>query len=491
MAEATATARELYGLVGIAGLCVALPAAAIREAVPCPAALEPFPETCRGLAGAIDLRGQLIPVLDLAALLSGADAGGPTPIVVILRQGSSVFGVLAEAIHGVSLIGAERIDPLDFGTAGHQSLVTATFHLGSRSGVLLDLPAVAALPGLPVCTDRVGTDRRQALAEEPTLILKVGGLRCALPAGCVDATVPWQDLAPAPLDDPMWIALLPYKGAQIPVVDTLALLDHGALPAGRRSGAAVVLRVARGEEAEPAGRGLVALLIGSVDDIVRFAAEAVLPLPAGTPGTVLARGVVQREDGPSLLLDATALASDGRLVKLGQIEQRDGEASAGPGATGAAGPGRASQEPFLVFAVGTADYAVQLGIVEEILPAGQPLVPLPSGGKGMLGLFPRRGAAVPLVELASCLGTGSADAPGEGDGFIMVIRFERGGQRLRIGYRIDALRSVDRTVPQRLASDSGRSLGLLDTTIRLGSGAACSVLDLAAIAQDILVSAAG
>lgn len=480
----------LYGLVRLAGSCVALPAAVIREVVPLPASLDPFPATRPDIIGAMDLRGQLIPVLDLAASLTGH---GTTPeagsIVVVLRHEESVCGILAEGISGVRMLDAEAIGHLRI--AGEQgSLVKATFHHEGLRGIILDIAALASAPGLPLCEDR--TARRDLLRtdHEPTLIFTLGGIRCALPAGCVDASLPWHDLPPAPIDDPLWIAMMPYKGVEIPALDTVALLGHGTMAPGRR-GAAIVLRTVRygGLAEEGGGRGLVALLIDSVDDIVRLGADAVTPLVAGVPGAAFARGLVPSAHGPCLLIDPERLTTDPRLELLGAIEQNGaqgaGRFGTAPEGTAHGAPGAA--RPFLVFTLGPAPFSVPLHVVEEILPADQDLVSLPDNDTGMIGVFARRGQALPMIDLARCLGV-----PGDGEGgFVVVARFDRDGETMRIGCRVDGLRSVERVVAQRIERGgiTAPALGMLALTIRLEDGAACTVLDLEGIAHKLLTPA--
>ncbi|WP_068073607.1 chemotaxis protein CheW [Novosphingobium lentum] len=519
-ADATDPARGLFGLIRLAGLCVAIPAIAIREVVPCPATLDRFPATRPDVVGAIDLRGQLIPVLDLTRALAASTAvtvDAAAPIAVILRHEGKVFGVLAEGIEGVSLIDDSAIGALSIGAAlscentTARPLVSSTFHQGDRRGMLLGLDAVCGLPGLPRSDDRAGQHNRARMVDEPTLVFTLNDLRCALPTGCVDATLPWQDLVPAPVEDSLWIAMLPYKGADIPVVDTVALLGHGAMEPGRRRGAAIVLRTTPPQASESTGAGpgfgLVALLIDSVDDIVRFDADAVTLLPQGTPGTRFARGLVQRGEGSCLLLDAERLKQDARLCQLGTIEQRPGT-GASKGALSAASvsaqctkvtttaepaegaEGADARKPYLVFGLGDCDFSVPLDIVDEILPASLDVVPLPDGGTGMIGLFSRRGLAVPLIDLGSHL-----HIPGAAEGrFVVVARFMRGAEILRAGFRVDALRSVERAVVQRLKplsrdkADRRTPHNMMERTIRIDNGSTCCVLDLAEMAHALVLS---
>ncbi len=90
-----------YGLFAIGGSCVALPLTAVREVTPCPPELAELPTTAPGLLGAVNLRGQVIAVLDLPAIGEPTRAGARRVIVVILHEGR-LLGLAVDAVHGVS-----------------------------------------------------------------------------------------------------------------------------------------------------------------------------------------------------------------------------------------------------------------------------------------------------------------------------------------------------------------------------------------------------
>lgn len=504
-ADATpSAAHDLHGLIRVKGLFVAIPVEAIREVVPCPARFDPFPPTRPDLIGAMDLRGQLIPVLDLASELGlGASHNNDdaAAIVVILRTRGHVFGMLAEAIEGVTALTADALEPLGFGSGS--ATFSTTFHLGAQRGVVLDVPVLASLPGLPLTGDRIGRQTHRASGHEPTLVFSAGGLACALSAGCVDASLPEQPLLPAPSDDPVWIGMLSYKGAEIPVVDTLHLLGHTSDLASRRRGAAIVVRV---PDSGRTGRGFVALLIDGVDDIIRLRPDSIRPLlQTSVTGAGLSLGIVETAQGPCLLIDAARLVGDPQLKLLGGIEQRaEAEqdntalragaaadtgahtgASTGTG-TGATGPHHAQRKPYLVFTLADATFAVDLDKVEEILPRPQAVVPMPADRGGVQGLFSHRGQAVPLFDLAHGLGLGRE--PPAGSSFAIVTRLDQGGTVRRAAFCVDALCSVERVAIQRLRGERQPPAGVPEATIRLAEGRACTVLDLPELGERMLAA---
>ncbi|WP_226016662.1 chemotaxis protein CheW [Novosphingobium sp. FKTRR1] len=511
---------SLHGLILVAGLLTATPIAMIREVVPRPPALQPFPSHRREVRGAIDLRGQRIPVIDLAAVLGLPvnDDPASSPVVAILRHEGRVFGALVEATAGVIALDDATLTGIDLASSNArlstaevpvmgQAAVTAGFIVGELTGVVLDCGYIARLEGMPLVRERLASAAHHLNKTLPTLVFRVGTLRAAIPASCVDATVPWQTILPPPTDAPPWIGMLPYNGAEIPVVDTLRILGQGQLPAGRSSGAAIVIRTtttpasadgSTAPPATPARQGLVALLIDGIDDIVRLTGADVHGINhSGLPGSALSKGIAICGGLPCLLLDEGRIAADRQLVQLSQIEQR------APGAGQTIGAGRrggdlslaragaplsgaplaatplAGVRPYLVLRLGEARFSVPLEQVEEILPAGQDVIELPDNGDGLRGLFSHRGQAVPLVDLACCLGLAAMSEASAPPGFVVIARETTAKGLRRTAFSVDALCSVDRIAPQVMGvSEQGkRHAGVPHHTIRLGDGHASTVLD--------------
>lgn len=324
MADPQPSGPELHGLIRLGGMSIAIPAAGIREVVPRPDELIPFPASIPEVTGAITLRGQMIPVLDLERLLSPSQAGqhGPGKIVVVLRHGNLIHGIEAQSIEGVSSLGEEALGQLEITASAHgHQLVKSTFVHHGMSGIVIDPSALGQLPGLPMTHDSAGKDRDRQRIVEPTLIFRIGDLRYALTAACVDASLPAQKLLAAPVPDSLWIAMLRHNGFEIPVVDSLALLQQGSL-GHRASGSAVVLRTHSAESGSGADFGLAALLIDSVEDIIRLEPGTVAAFGGELTQTPFVKGIVDLECGPCLMLDGEQLAADPRLIKLGEVRQK-------------------------------------------------------------------------------------------------------------------------------------------------------------------------
>lgn len=102
--------RELEMLVFlVAGERVAVELAAVEEVV-LPERLHPLPDTPPELIGMLRLRGELIPVIDLAVAFA-LPATSAAAEVVLLRCGERCVGVAVEALAGVASYPAAAVRP--------------------------------------------------------------------------------------------------------------------------------------------------------------------------------------------------------------------------------------------------------------------------------------------------------------------------------------------------------------------------------------------
>ena len=136
----------------------ALPLGCVVEVVRM-AALTPAPGGPGHVLGLLDLRGRVVPVMDLRTRLGLAqgEPGLSTPICVV-EAGGRAFGLVADAVTDVRPLSGpvERLEgtPADVGDAGHRAV-------GGRLVSVLDAErlAGAALSREPGEAGRVGAGR--------------------------------------------------------------------------------------------------------------------------------------------------------------------------------------------------------------------------------------------------------------------------------------------------------------------------------------------
>ncbi len=112
----------------------ALPLSAIKEVVPAPSQYTRVPRAPAALRGVMNLRGRVVPVVDLKALLGvQAKTAQPPARVVLLDRGRRELGLLITDVDGI-----ESIEKLGAPPAQGPQSVRGTARLGALAVTVLD-----------------------------------------------------------------------------------------------------------------------------------------------------------------------------------------------------------------------------------------------------------------------------------------------------------------------------------------------------------------
>ncbi|GAA1533885.1 hypothetical protein GCM10009827_059900 [Dactylosporangium maewongense] len=455
----------LYGVFTVADVQVALPLSELREVIPCPAAFDPLLAVAPGLVGAVNLRHQVIPVLDLRLLLGRREATGAEVVVVVTYDGS-VFGLLANVVRGVVLI--EDDAHLDISVNADLPLFSRTFERPDDSAVVsvLDCAAVRHTPGMVLAADTGGPSGAVAQAQQAAAGISAGGrrmmmlLRCgeiglAVDVSHIHSVVPELVLKSSPLDGPTIHGVVQLGDRFVPTVDTLAVLGLGALtPVDVKRGVSLSFE-----------RGLLAFAVTEVVSIIAVPDADVLPMPGfGLPAAGHAIGILPGQEGGSyLVLDGAALRADEDLGTIAALGTPVGGAppvtrvAERPEAADPRFDGRAietSVRKFLTYDAGV-ELATPLTQISEIVPYPADVIPFVGGGP-LRGVFTHQRASVPLFCLTGLLG-GHLEVD---EATARVLLVEAGDARA--GFIVPQLRAIEESAweERRTGTDPGAPVSL-------------------------------
>jgi purine-binding chemotaxis protein CheW len=283
--------------------------------------------------GVVSLRGRLLPLVSLHALLDlpGAPLGRRARVVVAALDGDIAVGLVVEAVRDVLRVREDVADavPALFGQETGEDIEAICRLDGGRRLVSI-LSAANLLRGDVLARAlEAGAARRETAREEQAVdgpghetdrdvgkfvVFRLGRERYGLPVGAVDEIVRTPDELIHVPGAPAHVAgVMNRRGAVLPVVDLHRRFGLPGAPATGRSHV-VVLTV---------GQTRAGLLVDAATGVLAIPARAIGPAPefasAASSGAPVVSRVANLDAGMVLLLEPDQLLSLDDLGSLAEI----------------------------------------------------------------------------------------------------------------------------------------------------------------------------
>jgi len=112
--------------------------------------ITPIPNSPAYVRGVMNLRGIVVPVISLRAMLGSAGPDdGKFRVIVVVTVGVKIVGLLVDAVSDVLRLDVSEVPlPTELGDRFDASIVSALGTLGEKFVVVLDVPRVAERAGL-------------------------------------------------------------------------------------------------------------------------------------------------------------------------------------------------------------------------------------------------------------------------------------------------------------------------------------------------------
>lgn len=439
-ASASAAATELYGSFFLGPDEFALPAVCIREVVNLPAKITTLPLSPAHLEGMFTLRGTVIPIVNLGRLFNPA-AGPAVPgnKVAIIEHQDVLVGMLFDDTGEILRVRPEQRSVLQYAPGATPGVIAGTILLdqGNRLLQVLDANQLIRIENVPqVLSLRASGQQRlqraQAQGERRRCVsFRSAGTSFAFEMAAIQEIVRVPELQPSVLAGKLCLGRMNFRGSPVAVVDFTALLSAGAaarpVDAADQDQRVMVARI---------GDATIAFLVDSVDSIIHFYNDDVLPIPllskarAGMFGGCISRP----EQGDVILLDHSGIFSHKEIA-----EMRQGHAKLYPldGQQAAAGKEsrHGARKVYLTFRLEQA-FAVEIKQVREIIKFSDNITRPPGTPHYMRGVLNLRQMMVSVIDMRSLYGM-PEQAPGE---LSRILIIERGEERY--GLLVDGVEDI-------------------------------------------------
>ncbi|WP_157220867.1 chemotaxis protein CheW [Flavisphingomonas formosensis] len=285
----------------------ALPLEDVLGVAPMPHAIARVPGGDAATVGTMSWREAQLPIFSAATLLGMDDATRHTTRIVIVRAANQAIGLSVDRIAAIARPPMSRVAPVPVallrgqqGEAPIQAIVrpeAAGRLIAVLSAKQLLDPNLVTRPAAE--STACETAKAEVAAQVTLLFFSVSGRRYAIPLGAV------QEVARCPAtitrihNMPRFLrGIASYRGMALPVVDLAA--HHGAPPTALQNGRLLIVTIRGGETA---------LLVGSVESVVRVAPGSMVAAPLGGDRAPPISNLLALDDGsqPTPVLSADQL----------------------------------------------------------------------------------------------------------------------------------------------------------------------------------------
>lgn len=211
-------AALVYGIVRHHEWSLAIALEHLAEVVPCET-LEPWPSPHQAICGGVNVRGNIVPVVDLAYYLRQIPSTGLC--VTLVKVEGRVFGLRTDGVDGIVMPNDQDISYYDTKSAGLTGLIECAFVHQQQLVYVLALAQLSADIGVPTLQfnqlpSRVEQDFRYVM------LLRCGRLFFAINALAVHSTVLNPQIKAADVPSSWVLGSIVVGGQQVPAIDLLA-----------------------------------------------------------------------------------------------------------------------------------------------------------------------------------------------------------------------------------------------------------------------------
>lgn len=316
----------------VAGQDFALPLTSVREVVALPDGVAVVPQTDSVILGVTSLRGQLLPLVSLRALL-GLRTGGQTSErsrVVVARIGNGLVGLALDGMKEILRLPDSAIDPvppiLTRGSAEAQIQGICRLEGGRRLVSVLstdhlfrDQALIEQITSQTRKNHDMSTADDASTGDEQFIVFQLGGEEYGLPIGAVDEVVRVPDTLTRVPKAPAFIeGVMNLRGRVVPVIDQRRRFKFEAQGERRRE-RVVVVRI----DQMQAG-----FVVDTVSEVISIPQSQLRPTPdlAADGSQVIARiANIEVEGRMILLLDPRELLDRAEKDLLAAMGESDPE----------------------------------------------------------------------------------------------------------------------------------------------------------------------
>lgn len=392
--------KAIFGSFFLKDTEFAISACHLQEVVNAPASYISVPLARPYLKGLFNLRGSIVPVIDLKELL-GLKSDSPESYskIAIIEFSGTCVGLLFDKTGEVFKNNDE--ERCDFDQNNSTSVVSGVFKKngGERIIQILDVSKVFELQNIPKDTSNNRLGRESLVKKRGTrkksISFVVGHAKCALPISDIQEIIKVEKITDSTFIRSNFIGTINLRGSTLPVIDFPALLNYREVDRSRTATHGdrriIIMKIEK---------DLYGLLVDSVDSIVSFYPDELVSYAIKEQSrTDMFLGLIPGQgESDIILLDHQKIQLNEEIAEMTKVH---GMLYNSQNRMNEKGPSKGSiRRNFITFKIDTT-YAVAINEVKEIIDYPKKLIRPPGTREHVVGVHNLRGELVTIIDARS------------------------------------------------------------------------------------------
>jgi len=434
LSKKTRSSDEIFGSFHIGSMEVAINVKAIHEVVNLPEKIIKMPLAPDYLAGVFNLRGCIIPIINLKALLHLPDSQIlPTQKVGIIDHEGAKVGLLFDSTSEVIRISSHNKSDFIYSAESSHKVVSGAIKLdsGRRIVQIIDPFSLLTIENIPQILGQQNKDRVQKDQHlenrKKCISFVVGGVKMGFEMSGIHEIIKIPEIKKSVMCNDFCIGVVNLRGQTVPVVDFAVFLgNRKAGEDGPADGRIIVLKL----ENE-----LFGLLVDTVESINSYLTHEIMPIPllSNHRSKIFLGCISLGEVGDVILLNYHEILNGQEIAEITQGHSKIYQASV---VSQQASKKNSQRQTYISFKLDHL-FGVSIKDIREIIHYSDDIVSAPGVPSFVKGILNLRGQLITVIETRSLYAMGAADFSNEK---AKILIFDCGSERF--GLIVDSIESI-------------------------------------------------
>lgn len=483
---------EIYASFFLGNTEFALNVSSVQEVVNYPQSISSVPLSPSYIDGIFNLRGTIIPIVNLSALLKcpSEESNNERKVAILNFKGMNV-GISFDSTGEIFRPKEEEITLFQYKENSSNDVVSGAIklHSGERLVQLLDAKAVIDIKNLPISTDsqedsdgktvRSLTTKKQLANRKKCITFNVGKTRLAFEIMGIHEIVFVPEIQHSALNSEICLGLINLRGLTVPIISFSKIIGCGDSETDSSKKRIIVLKI---------GKELFGLLVDSVENISFYNVDEIMPVPLFSPERMdMFLGCISVPDlGEVFLLNQEKILQNNEILDITHghakiYETHDEVEKSKKGG---------ERKAFISFMLNHR-FGIPILDIREIIDLPDEILETPGVPSYVLGVFNLRGRLVSIIDMRTLYQFPSKKEEAQAEKSKQKVLVIQKNESL-YGLVVDAIENIlhidqkDKIkLPELLSKKSGDIDKDVLEVIQIQGGAGMTILNLDAVLQRI------